>query len=158
VWLLWLGLALVAAVLPSATAPAPRWNFPNAPPETYEVSTHTDGVLTRTPDPGMPFGLDLAGIGRSATDEVRLKGLGRLKSLIWLNASFTPIVDEALKEVAELKNLKWLDLRASRVTDAGLKELTGLKNLQALDLRWTQVTDAGVAELQRSLPECKIVR
>jgi hypothetical protein len=139
---------------------APRSNMPNAPRETYEVSLYQEGILTRVPDPGVPFGLDLTGIGQSATDVMPLKGLGRLKSLVWLKASPIPIADEALKEMGELTNLRWLDLRYNgRITDAGLKELSGLKKLEVLDLRGSPyVTDAGVAELQKALPNCTIVR
>jgi hypothetical protein len=135
---------------------APRKNIPNAPRETYKVSMYVDGMLANVPDPGVPFGLDLAGIGQSATDDVRLTGLSRLQSVIWLGASNLVIQDAALKEVSGLKNLRWLDLRGTRVTDAGLKDLAGLKNLQLLDLRGATVTAAGIAELQKALPACRI--
>jgi hypothetical protein len=135
---------------------APRKNIPNAPQKTYKVSMYVDGVLDNVPDPGVPFGLDLFGIGQSVTDDVRLTGLSRLQSLIWLSGHASAIQDPALKEVGRLKNLKWLDLRGTRITDAGLKELAGLKNLQLLDLRGASVTAAGIAELQKALPACRI--
>ena len=36
--------------------------------------------------------------------------------------------------------------------------LLGLTNLQTLNLSRTQVTDTGIAELQKTLPNCRIIK
>ena len=63
-----------------------------------------------------------------------------------------------MKELAGLKALTHLQLLRTKVTDAGLKELAKLKDLKDLDVGETKVTDKGVIALEKSLPECQVMR
>jgi Leucine-rich repeat (LRR) protein len=125
------------------------------------------GVLTKLPDPGVPFGVDcqrdlrngatlkeLAGpknlrvlnIGQMRQED--LKELSALKHLKGLYLSLSFGLSEArLKDIAVMRDLQTLDLSHSDVTDKGLKGLAALKNLQALHLGATRVTDKGLKGL-----------
>jgi hypothetical protein len=135
----------------------------------FRFHPEKEGVLTKLPDPGVAFGLDLhcwpgkdaevkelAGLkslqslnigGSLLLTDAGLKELAGLKNLRGLYLFYAPVTDAGLKELAGLKNLQALDLSHTQVTDAGLKELAGLKSLQALNLGWTKVTDAGLNAL-----------
>jgi len=87
---------------------------------------------------------------------VHLKGLTQLQTLdlaynLW-------ITDAGVEHLKGLTGLQTLDLQLTNITDAGLVYLKGLTELQTLGLRNTKVTDAGVAELQKSLPNCEILK
>ena len=84
-----------------------------------------------------------------------VKGLAHLRVLSLWEGSIT---DAGLANVRGLAQLQRLDLTGTQVTDAGLANLKGLTQLQELDLKRTKVTDAGANELQKSLPNCQIVR
>ena len=135
----------------------------------FRFHPEKQGVLTKLPDPGVAFGLDLhcwsgkdaevkefAGLknlqalnigGALLLTDAGLKELAGLKNLQGLYLFYAPVTDAGLKELAGLKNLHALDLSHTQVMGAGLKGLAGLKSLQALNLAYTQVTDAGLKEL-----------
>lgn len=64
--------------------------------------------------------------------------------------------DEGMTKLAKLKNLITLELSRTPLTDARLKELVGLKNLTKVGLSYTKVTGAGMKELIKALPKYKV--
>jgi hypothetical protein len=90
--------------------------------------------------------------------EAEMRPIGSLAWLRVLCLSGSSASDAHLKQVGHLRRLKALSLRGKHVTDAGLEELTGLVDLKTLHLDGTAVTDAGVSRLQKSLPNCEIIR
>lgn len=66
--------------------------------------------------------------------------------------------DAGLVHLKGLTKLEGLRLGFTQVTDAGMVHLLGLTNLQTLNLSRTQVTDTGIAELQKTLPNCRIIK
>ena len=71
----------------------------------------------------------------------------------------TKITDAGLVHIKGLTKLQTLDLRGTRITDAGLLHLKAMTRLRSLLLLGTtKITGAGVADLQKSLPNCKIVK
>ena len=102
------------------------------------------GGVSKLPDPGTPFALNLGG---TKVTDTGLRELAGLKSLQSLDLHKTKVTDEGLKELAGFMRLQTLDVSRTNVTDAGLKELVGLKSLRSLYLSNTRVTDAGLKEL-----------
>ena len=62
-----------------------------------------------------------------------------------------------LKGLTNLQSL-YLNAFVSKVTDAGLVDLKELANLQYLLLGEAKITDSGIVELQKTLPNCEIIR
>jgi hypothetical protein len=99
--------------------------------------------------------LDLNG---SKVTDAGLTHLIALPRLDFLSLANTAVSDSGLAHVSGLPRLQTLNLIGTHVTDAGLAPLYRLTKLQMLELHGTNVTDAGVDELQKSLPNCKIIR
>ncbi len=107
------------------------------------------------------MGRDLAGVGRSAQDVLRLLGTilewPRLQSGQKLDLLSTQISDRELESLlASLHDLRFLSLAETRVGDAGLVHLQSLSSLQELHLDHTEITDAGL-KLLASLPNLEIL-
>lgn len=66
--------------------------------------------------------------------------------------------DEALKGIDCLRNLLILVLSSDKITDAGLQHVERLIHLKTLCLNSTEITEQGILKLQKTLPNCKIVR
>ena len=68
----------------------------------------------------------------------------------------------ALKELGartiRFNRMFHVDLGGPKVTDAGLVHLKELANLQYLFLGEAKITDSGIVELQKTLPNCEIIR
>lgn len=105
----------------------------------FDIGTWKENTIGNLPDPGAPFGLNLA---VTRVTSAGLKELRGLKNLHALSLRGTGVTDWGMKELADLKNLHWLELEGvTQLTDAGLKELTGLKSLQSLNIGGSKVTD-----------------
>ena len=110
---------------------------------------------------------------------VNLKGLTMLQTLI---LGETKVTDAGLMHLKRM-NLKMLDIPTEaktdiglkhylaakqpptqlflfgwQITDAGLAHIKGMTSLRKLYLTDTKVTDAGIAELQKTLPNCRIIK
>jgi hypothetical protein len=94
-------------------------------------------------------------------DEQCFFGMDDPRNGIWETCVYlesSRVTDADLEKLQTLPRLGELFLRDTQVSDAGLESLKGLTQLQLLDLRNTHVTDEGVAKLQKTLPNCKIIR
>jgi internalin A len=120
--------------------------------------------------------LDLSGTKICGTHIIGggLRELQKLKSLSFLDLSYTQITDAGLNELREfksltrlnlngtgvcgrditggglkeLKHLTRLELDGTEITDRGLKQLRELKNLTTLSLKHTAITGTGMNELR----------
>ena len=115
----------------------------------------------------------------TAAGLVHLRGLTSLQTLI---LGETKVTDAGLVHLKRM-NLKMLDIPTEaktdiglkhylaakqpptqlflfgwQITDAGLAHIKGMTSLRKLYLTDTKVTDAGIAELQKTLPNCRIIK
>lgn len=110
--------------------------------------------------------------------DLGITAVSRLKSLHTLSLDPMTITDRALGALGKnnllhvlenattatggrpgkLEDITRLSLSGCAIGDEGLKELAACKSLKLLQVERTKVTDAGVKELQKTLPECKIIR
>ncbi len=116
---------------------------------TDEALEFTDG-LRRLPE---LFGLRLGG--------TKVTGVGFQEwadaPLEMLDVSDCPISSLGLDCIAKLKNLVELDLSGSPVKDSDFPRLRSLSNLKTLYLDKPSPANPGLAELQRALPKLKVI-
>ena len=138
----------------SETQP-PTAAVPPTPPKSTQVKA--ENVVADTPQPKVdadpvskPKSTSARG-SKSKTDKPPAKAADAdpVAALKKLGAT---IKQNEQGEVVEVS------LRGTKITDSGLVHLKGLTKLQNLVLSFTQTTDAGVTDLQKSLPNCNILK
>jgi hypothetical protein len=97
-------------------------------------------------------------LARTKITDVGVVSLRRWIGLRELLLQDTSITDVGLEHLTCLSKLFNLDMRNAKVTNAGLRHLEQLSQLRYLDLENTQVTAEGEKLLQKSLPNCRILR
>ncbi len=76
-----------------------------------------------------------------------LKAIGKLGTLLAMDAPACGITDEGLGHIVQNSKLMELRINGNPVTDAGLKHLAPLRSLQMLWLEDCKITDAGLTYL-----------
>ena len=100
-------------------------------------------------------GTELTDTPATDADLEHVRGFAKIK---WLHLDGTRITNAGLDCVSGLTRLETLTLVRTQITDAGLVHLTRLTELGELHLYGAPVTPAGAAKLQKSLPDCQILR
>ena len=77
--------------------------------------------------------------------DAELSEHAELDSLSYIDASFSELTDEGLKQISMLPRLRSLNLRGTKITDDAMTVIATIPNLRKLDLSDTNIGDRGIA-------------
>jgi hypothetical protein len=102
--------------------------------------------------------LEQLNLSDTNVDDLGLSYLVHLTNLQHLSLANTKVQGSGLVQLNALTRLRSLTLSGTGVGDDDLQHFAGLKTLDSLVIRDTQLSDLGVAAIERSLPECKVIK
>ncbi|KAM5586997.1 hypothetical protein ABKV19_005771 [Rosa sericea] len=130
-----------------------KMDLRNTYPDTYQVWNYTEynqSVLVGKINPSLLRLKHLSYLDLSQNDFQRVhipKFIGQLKSLRYLNLSYSYFAGEIPSFLGNLSNLNYLDLKSSRVSSKNLNWLSHLSSLKYLNLGGVNLTRTGVSWL-----------